>query len=163
MASSTRATASSAVSAVAERCPIFRPARAVCFSYKCKLTSGTASARSNCGSLRSPFQPKITQQVGDRRRPHNPHIAQRQIAHRAHRLLELAGNAAALAGVVAVVRARRQLIHVQPVPGVTNISTASKPSSFSWRAMVVAISCARFSSAAGMEDGSALQTRICCS
>ena len=29
--------------------------RAVCFSYKCKLTSGTASARAKCGSSWSPF------------------------------------------------------------------------------------------------------------
>ena len=30
-----------------ERCPILRPGRAACFSYKCRRTPGTASAASN--------------------------------------------------------------------------------------------------------------------
>ena len=39
-------------------------------------------ARSAASSLQPVFQPQITQQVSDRRRPHNPHIPQRQVAHR---------------------------------------------------------------------------------
>ena len=53
---STRSRASSAVAPVADKWPIFRPARGVCFSYKCSRTPGTARAAAKSGS---PFKPKI--------------------------------------------------------------------------------------------------------
>ena len=62
--------------------------------------------------LRFALKPKVTQQIRNRCRTHDPHVAQGEIAHRAHRLLELAGHTTALAGVIAVVRPRRQLIDI---------------------------------------------------
>ena len=85
--------------------------RGVCFSYRCRRTPGTASAAAKFGrrwsSQTSPS--RFTMAAGrDERR-----IAERQIAGRSHQLLKLAGDAAALALVVAVVRTRRELIHQQ--------------------------------------------------
>jgi hypothetical protein len=48
-ASNTRCSASSAEDPTADKCPIFRPGRAVCFSYKCSRTPGTASAAAKSG------------------------------------------------------------------------------------------------------------------
>ena len=60
--------------------------------------------------MRLAVGPYIAQQIRDRRGTKNVSAAQRKIADRAHVLLKLADNAGALAGVIAVVRARRKLV-----------------------------------------------------
>ena len=59
------------------------------------------------------FEPDIAEQVGDRGGLHDADVAERQIADRADCLLELAGDAGAFAGVVAVVRARGEFVDKQ--------------------------------------------------
>ena len=53
------------------------------------------------------IDPYLAEQVDDCRWSDQRRITQRKIAYRAHMLLKLTGHAAALALVIAVVRARR--------------------------------------------------------
>ena len=48
----TARSASSTVSAIAVRCPIFRPSRGASFPYKCSFTRGSASTSVQSGSPR---------------------------------------------------------------------------------------------------------------
>src|ERR1700691_6611879 len=56
------------------------------------------------------IEPEIAEQVGDGGRLYNRHVPQGKVADGAHQLLELAGDAGAFAGVVAVVRARGEFV-----------------------------------------------------
>src|SRR5205823_2583609 len=57
--------------------------------------------------------PQITEQVHDRRWANDARVTERQVAHGANELLELADHAGALSGVKRIVRARGELVDVQ--------------------------------------------------
>lgn len=59
------------------------------------------------------FEPKVPEQISDGGGLDDGDISQRKIADGAHALLELAGDAGALAGVVAVVGAGREFVDEQ--------------------------------------------------
>ena len=108
-ASSTRSSASSAVLHAISG-PSFVP-RAACASHRDAAARRARPApRQNPARRSSHTSPsRLTIAAGrDQRR-----VAQRQIARGAHSLLKLAGHAAALALVIAVVRARRELVDQQ--------------------------------------------------
>src|SRR5256885_14202968 len=55
--------------------------------------------------------PDVAKQVHDGGWPDNARVAEGEVARGAHQLLELSGNARAFAGVIRVVRPRREFIH----------------------------------------------------
>jgi hypothetical protein len=61
--------------------------------------------------------PEVAEQVHDRGRTDDTGVAQWEVANRARELLELAGGAGALAGVIRVVRARCELVHEEVAGG----------------------------------------------
>src|SRR5688572_3048245 len=60
-----------------------------------------------------PVAPELAEEIRDRRRTHDFGRAERQVAHGAHELLELARDAGRLARVIAVVRSGRELVDQQ--------------------------------------------------
>ncbi len=111
-ASSTRAIASSAVSRRGGEVTHLsaRPGSVLLIQMQTHLRN-SQSPRKMRLRLMPVFQPEVPQQVNDGCGAHNPHISQRQVAHRTHRLLELARHATALAGVVAVMWPRSQFVY----------------------------------------------------
>ena len=114
-AARTRARASFVVGARTVRCPIFRPRRGTALPYKCSFTLGIASAARPVGLA---DRPEIAEQIGHRGRLEEFGRSQRQAAHGAHLLLELAGTAGIERQVPGVVRTRRDFVDQQaPVLG----------------------------------------------
>src|SRR5512146_95758 len=60
-------------------------------------------------------QPQVAEEIVDRARAERARLSQRQVAHRADELLELARRAGDLGLVKRVVRTRRQLVDEQAV------------------------------------------------
>src|SRR5207244_10359970 len=59
---------------------------------------------------RAAVVPQVAEQIHDGRGAHDAHVAEGQITDGADKLLELTGNARALAGVKGVVGSRRKLV-----------------------------------------------------